>query len=180
MDGGYFPNNQEWEDELVCIVPDFFETFPSYKLPLRLHSYDRDERDPVNAEYAITRSAARYYLRDLLEPKRRGTVPFTKLPAELRNIIYEMVLRFPAPGLYISHSVMSKPLKLHSIRRMDEVDVTGGPMEELSLDFAVPQEYADHYLEVNLSKTDLALLKVCRQIHHEAMPIFYGLNTFLA
>lgn len=169
---GSFDFVNDWDDAGKCLVPGFFQAFLTYAMPLRILPQDYT---PCT-KYELSDSAARYSLRHRLETTRRGTFPFMKLPAELRNVIYEMVVRFPNPGLSVRRP--AERLHLESIRGMDDDDLDLDPGEEVDR-FESSDDWSDSpRFGVAVSKLDLSILKVCKQIYAEAMPIFYGLNTF--
>lgn len=120
--------------------------------------------DDCDFDIVVRPRAGRTYVRRVLEPKRIGTFPFLKLPAEMRNMIYEMLYTFPEDGLIITHERGPRP-----VRRAEE--------EHL------PTMNLCHYdwgteLDLTFNSHNLALLAVNKRIYAEAMPFFYSVNHF--
>lgn len=145
------------------VVEGFPEVLRDFDLPVtitsvRWHTY----RTPT--EYGITPDAARVYLRRWLEPARAGKFRFLDLSPELRNKIYEQVLRFPDVGINFSDY---KHFQL--IPGDQKYDHT-----------------VDHHSEVNreqfvtnqVCSELLALFRTCKKIHQESSSVFYGVNNF--
>lgn len=119
-------------------------------------------------KFTTTADAARVFLRERLEPARKGTFKFLDLSPELRNRIYEMVFKMPEPGI-IMHldGGLAVPLRSQSY--------TGKPHEGLFL--AVEDEDCS-MLKVGPLNDLLALLRTNKQVYAEAITQFYGINTF--
>ncbi|KAK5746424.1 hypothetical protein LTR17_000804 [Elasticomyces elasticus] len=137
-----------------------------YELPITSSRLGRGASDDDNIAYTITPLMAEPWLELPGGPSVDETIfPFFKLPAQLRNTIYTMVFRFPRSGLHVQNSncritVMSRDLDdaVSSISWMHQ---------------------AGKGLEANSVSEILSPLLVCRQFYEEAMPVFFGINTFI-
>ncbi|CAK1366331.1 unnamed protein product [Cercospora beticola] len=143
---------------------DFFDAMRSFDLPLvkrTYHSYN-------GADLQISFSAARAYLCQCLEPPREGTFKFMALPAELREKVYKMLLVYPEPGLSRTSDYPFPRQLLHPSERLVP-DPTS--LEE-------KEQYRESVLLLPPMHEALSVLRVSKQICHEALPVFYGLNKF--
>lgn len=155
------------------VIPGFDDAFKLYDLPFA----DADERCAIlqfrrhvfPQKIRVRPRAARIFLWNLLEPKRKGFFPFLDLPAELRNTVYEMLFTFPAEGIAVARHNDSGLPGLLVLRRRED---TFTPDRLESCDFGNDQEG----LEIDAQALSFSLLRVNRQIHAEAAPLFYGLN----
>lgn len=141
------------------VVPYFKDCFKQYLTPL-ISKDDDFERGDVTVDVR----AARIFLNKHFSPARRRPFEFLKLPAEIRNCIYEFVLLLPSGGIDVAgHRVMDRvdgPNK-HHLREWKGIDELRHKKE--SENIAFPARL-------------LSLLAVNRQIRTEAMPIFWGSN----
>ncbi|PPJ50748.1 hypothetical protein CBER1_08126 [Cercospora berteroae] len=154
-------------------IHGLYETVREFDIPLtcnRLHDNGRTLTD-FEAEFTISAEAARVCLRDILEPERDGTFDFMALPPEVREKIYKMLLVYPKPGLIIDSQVLYDWESQLGVQSRDDAEAqlppAGGSQILPSINFEVQ----------GLAET-LDILKVSKQIRHEAQPVFYGLNTF--
>ena len=146
--------------DMYYAVDDFEEGFSCYDAPL----VDPCENEVVcfySKEVTVPVKAGRVFLRKWLEPARKGKFPFLRLPAELRNTIYEMVFTFPEKGICASSMYLRENIRF-CIREVDESEVS---RTSATVD-AVP-----------VSRI-LALIRVNKQISREARPYFYRVNCF--
>ena len=134
---------------------------------------DGQGRHTSAAWYSVSAEAGRTFLRDRLEPERKGTLPFLKLPAELRNEIYELVFTFPKAGFgwvyaYEPHSLWTRIILPNRIEE-DDADLQNAYTNR-----------SDYALAVYAPQTSniLRLLLTCRRIYKEAVPFFYRVNHF--
>lgn len=143
------------------LIDGFSDTFYQYHVPITVVKREWWNRNYDQLDFCyftITLPAARLFLEPLMYT-RKGAFPFLQLPAELRNAIYELVLRFPSPGFRVE----TAGLKL--LRRPEHGDI------------ALTDENVSPGLRINTHHMT-ALLRVCKQTRKEALPIFYGINTF--
>ncbi|GIZ47313.1 hypothetical protein CKM354_001040800 [Cercospora kikuchii] len=154
-------------------IHGLYETVREFDIPLtcnRLLDNGRTLTD-FEAEFTISAEAARVCLRDILEPERDGTFDFMALPPELREKIYKMLLVYPKPGLIIDSQVLCDWEGQLGVQSRDdaeaELPAAGGSHTLPTINFDVK----------GLAET-LDILKVSKQIRHEALPVFYGRNTF--
>lgn len=157
------------------VVPGFDDAFGVYYLPFAAADGQNaivpflTEDEPQKIR--VRPRAARVFLRDLLEPERKGTLPFLELPAELRNAIYEMLFTFPAEGIAVAQRTCDALPGLLVHRRREDEFV---PHRVEYLDFGSNQGE----LLIDQDTLWFEILRVNRQIREEALPLFYGLNHF--
>ncbi len=95
---------------------------------------------------------------------------FLKLPAEIRNHIYELALVKDAPiDLFPEVPDLNKPVKSSSLMLNQHTKV----VEEVSRNTRAQGD-----LEFVRKELAVGLLRTCRQIFLETVKIFYGDNTF--
>ncbi|KAK3653180.1 hypothetical protein LTR56_004716 [Elasticomyces elasticus] len=95
--------------------------------------------------------------------------PFFRLPAELRNTIYELVFQYPRSGLYFASTCTTQPRTLS--RDLDNDGEFGEP----------PQSNRKPRKELFLAKPVHEILEpllTSKQFYKEAMPVFFQINTF--
>jgi len=95
---------------------------------------------------------------------RKQSFPFFRLPAELRNTIYELVFQYPKSGLHITG-------RNSSVARV----LTRSTDEDVSFNVAGRQH---RILATAPIEHILAPLLVSRQLHQETLPFFYNSNKF--
>ncbi|KAK4610097.1 hypothetical protein CLAFUW4_13704 [Fulvia fulva] len=122
-----------------------------------------------SCKYTVSVNGARMMLQPLLGSSTSTTTkpfPFMRLPTELREVIYDMVMTFPKSGISLPPHRGGRPLEVFSRDHKTETCIQQPTRMYLMLE-ANPMEY---YLDI---------LLVNRQIHQEALPIFYKRNKFL-
>ncbi|PPJ52653.1 hypothetical protein CBER1_10867 [Cercospora berteroae] len=158
------------------VVDDFPRDLREFDLPVHVMCYDPDGP----CLYGIATGAARVYLRRWLEPARHGTFRFLDLSAELRNRVYELVLKISDDGL--NHDWQfdcTYELQLVREDRLPrQLAVDGVAGEETTTDDPFYGRETDFILHLGPSSKLLALLCTCKQIRQEASSIFYGAKTF--
>ncbi|KAK4496802.1 hypothetical protein PRZ48_012786 [Zasmidium cellare] len=128
--------------------------------------------------YSVDVGSATAFLQRWIDPQpeRKGCFRFLDLPAEIRNRIYHMVLIFPEPAVRVEcfSRKMELTLKAHGRLSRASDEVCCSPFKcsddcqnagHFSLD--APQEILD-------------IACTCKQVFSEAVPIFYGGNSFSA
>ncbi|KAK5130774.1 hypothetical protein LTR08_001664 [Meristemomyces frigidus] len=153
-----------------CVIPELRYGLDEWEVPLvDVYASDiytsnlvrnRENEDTIT----VPPSAGRVFLARWLEPARKGAFPFLKLPAELRNVIYQMVFQFPSSGLGFAEYGL--PMLLQ--READDSRVASAWSDSDS---------GDALDAPPMSKT-LALLRANKQIYAEALPFFYRDNLF--
>ncbi|KAK4547135.1 hypothetical protein LTR36_001356 [Oleoguttula mirabilis] len=160
--------------QVRCVVANFHNAFDDWRAPLvdpvenPASAVGRDVVNSDNNDYVhVPTQAGRIFLARRLEPPRKGSFPLFKLPAELRNAIYEMVMSLPPSGLTFTAS--SPELQIRLLERQDdEFDIT--PSWDVNSE--------DVALTAPPMNETLALLSANKQIYSEAMPAFYRTNFF--
>ncbi|GIZ49305.1 hypothetical protein CKM354_001233700 [Cercospora kikuchii] len=145
------------------IVEGFPENLRDFDLPVFVKAYE-SHRHWANCKYSITSNAARVYLRRWLEPARHGIFRFLDLAPELRNRIYEVVLRFPDAGINLTRTGQLQIFRLDDMQR-SALDPYWASDSDVFITHHSPSEI-------------LALLRTCKKIHREASSVFYGVNSF--
>ncbi|KAI7487606.1 hypothetical protein KC351_g2551 [Hortaea werneckii] len=136
------------------------KSFERYDVPLRgtypKAPYDKQLKFYTPVDFTVKPTAGRIFLRRWLEPERKGTFPFLKLPPELRNEVYKLLFR-------VVMKVFSR------------IDGDDDPFDHVS---KVPINGVRW--EINMPPTSevLAILVTNKQIYAEACPLFYNLNRF--
>ncbi|CAK1366334.1 unnamed protein product [Cercospora beticola] len=139
-----------------------------------LSTFDYYNHQAVRTQaLSVTTGAARLYFRNRLEPARKGVFCFMQLPAELREKIYKMLLVYPKSGVALARFEQENmDLEEHRL---------GVPSFE---DMEYPNYGTKHDrvavngITVGSPTNILTILRVSRQIRSEALPIFYGQNSF--
>ncbi|PPJ50745.1 hypothetical protein CBER1_08123 [Cercospora berteroae] len=123
--------------------------------------------DGVDLEISFT--AARAYLCQCLGPPRLGAFEFMRLPAELREKIYKMLLVFPVHEL----SNLGRRISVHGelAYQIGHVGSEDMPRE------ARAQDRCEHLLRLSMREA-LSILLVSKQVLHETLPVFFGMNEF--
>ncbi|CAK1367829.1 hypothetical protein CB0940_11436 [Cercospora beticola] len=161
----YFSALQRLQKRVILeeVVEGFPENLRDFDLPLTITAV-RWPTYRTPSEYGITANAARVYLRRWLEPARAGKFRFLDLSPELRNKIYEKVLRFPDVGINFSED---KHFQL--IPGDQKYDHTVDPYSEVNREQFVSNQVCSELL---------ALFRTCKKIHQESSSVFYGVNNF--
>ncbi|KAK4894559.1 hypothetical protein LTR27_007200 [Elasticomyces elasticus] len=157
--GGYDSINDK-------VTPDIKEALKSYDLPLQTVRVAPTAYSGTRKQLML--SPARIYLQPVLEYKRRGTFEFLKLPAELRNVVYEMLFVFHEQGFTETWHQSQRTLPCRDAEHYDPT---------ISVE---PGTHRSNYQQVRAPSTSkvLAILRTCKQICNEAMPYFYRDNHF--
>lgn len=120
----------------------------------------------------------RIFLRDLLEPKRKGTFRFFDLPAEIRVTIYEYVFSFPPSGIAFGllHE-QARPksgdmnvLLVQRAARFENGAATPKQWPRGSRPTNIWSQINTFYLHTKSPNEILALLSVNKRFYEEAMP----------
>ncbi|KAK3647663.1 hypothetical protein LTR56_007892 [Elasticomyces elasticus] len=154
----YYGNDQ--------VAPDMKRTLKEYDLPLQTIRVSPISYSGTRKQLML--SPARIYLQSILEYKRQGTFGFLKLPAELRNVVYEMLFIFHEQGFTETWHESPRTLPCRDAEHYDP---------------ATSNESGAHrynYQQVRAPSTSkvLAILRTCKQICNETMPYFYRDNHF--
>ncbi|KAK5711746.1 hypothetical protein LTR15_012341 [Elasticomyces elasticus] len=131
-----------------------------------------------DVKYTVSTAAIYEVLNGLSTGPSHGECLFFKLPAELRNTIYEMVFSYPRSGLrcprdgpYEGFGLLT--LDMHAMA--DQADRWDESDSHLPQYFHDP---GDLGLRTASVQELLSPLLTCRQFFHEAMPVFYQINSF--
>ncbi|GIZ47102.1 hypothetical protein CKM354_001020200 [Cercospora kikuchii] len=165
--------DSEEKSQLGHILPGLYEAARDFEHPLNcVDEFDPShDTDVCENKYTMCAKAARIYLRDRLEPLRQGYFDFMGLPAELREKIYKMLLVYPRPGLTLADNAREP---IHRNVRLGLWSRTDLEIPAHISDTEVPE---NEFAVGSLTKT-LAVLVVSKQVRQEALPVFYGRNTF--
>ncbi|KAI7368957.1 hypothetical protein KC354_g2288 [Hortaea werneckii] len=182
------------EAELTCLhnkaeAGDYLEglleshlagSLGQYDVPLRgmypEDPYDERLKFYTPVDYTVAPAAGRTFLRRWLEPERKGTFPFLDLPAELRNEVYKLLLRFPESGIKIHSSGESGQEDDRVVMKVfSRIDGDENPFDHVS---KVPIHGVRWNIKTPPTSEILVLLATNKQIHTEACPLFYSLNQF--
>ncbi|GIZ47314.1 hypothetical protein CKM354_001040900 [Cercospora kikuchii] len=147
------------DDDETEVLPDFYDAVEEFEHPSCIGNLKDYSKRRVNLEFhtfSITTGAARLYLRNRLEPARKGVFHFMKLPAELREKICRMLLIYPKSGLVLART------------KSTSGTVTGKCTDWASLLLMIRR--------IRITEQPGNALKTT--IRHEALPIFYGHNSF--
>ncbi|KAK3633651.1 hypothetical protein LTR56_015717 [Elasticomyces elasticus] len=138
--------------------------FKKYDLPVHVKDL---EGEGVEVKYTA-HAAAGSMLALPNDNLKKGAFPFFRLPAELRNTIYELVFQYPRSGLYFASSCTTQPRTLS--RDLDDVG-----------EFPPPASSRKPWEDLYLAKPVHVILEpllTSRQFYNEAMPVFFQINTF--
>ncbi|KAI7222380.1 hypothetical protein KC333_g1136 [Hortaea werneckii] len=151
-----------------------------YDVPLRgvypEAPYDNRVKFHTPVNFTVTAAAGRTFLRHWLDPERKGTFPFLKLPPELRNEVYKLLFRFPESGIKIhSRGASGQDNNRVAMKVFSRIDGDEDPFDHVS---KVPTNGVRWDISTPATSEILALLATNKQIHAEACPLFYSLNRF--
>ncbi|KAK4951551.1 hypothetical protein LTR10_010527 [Elasticomyces elasticus] len=145
------------------------KAFRQYDLPLTvLEDVKMGDEDEVEVRYKAHGAAEAMLTIRLTDPGTKQAFPFFRLPAELRNTIYELVFQYPRSGLYFASSCTTQPRTLS--RDLDDVG-----------EFPPPASSRKPWEDLYLAKPVHVILEpllTSRQFYNEAMPVFFQINTF--
>lgn len=144
-----------FQHELQLVLQSY--EFPSYKTP-----------DEVPLKWSIKRPEGLEVIRPILDAdkvRKSGSLDFFSLPAELRNLIYDMAFQYPTgPGLTLPKWIQ-KTLRFDiALQQVNKRAGTTIQMKDIKNTRPVGRI--------------LDPLLTCRQFHKEAMPSFYHINNF--
>ncbi|KAK5697206.1 hypothetical protein LTR97_007341 [Elasticomyces elasticus] len=130
------------------------------------------ENDEMEIELMATDAAVHMVLKQLTGYKssRDSTFSFFKLPAELRNAIYELAFHYSSSGL-IWESANGR-FELFT-RNIGDTAMSISRWNEVGT-----YSWYDKYETLPVGEL-LASLLTCRQFYAEAMPVFYRVNHFV-
>lgn len=130
---------------------DGFETaFGCYQVPLRPAHEKNDLLEVVVQNWAVDFPAARIFLGRHLAPPE-GPFRILALPAELRVVIYEYALSYPALSVDLCESTGCR---------------------------FCPFDPERPDLQTHITPDILSITRVNRQMYREALPVFYAVNHF--
>lgn len=130
---------------------DGFETaFGCYQVPLRPAHGKNDLLEVVVQNWAVDFPAARIFLGRHLAPLE-GPFRILALPAELRVVIYEYALSYPALSVDLCESTGCR---------------------------FCPFDPERPDLQTHITPDILSITRVNRQMYREALPVFYAVNHF--
>lgn len=162
-----------------------------FEVPIKLIRGSKQWLD----KWSVTTAAARIFLQGRLgrgkkTQAQQQSFPFMRLPAELRNRIYELVLRFPESGVCVKLKADDRdgsfriPARL-SVMREEAKSFNEVHMSDLDAAYfdhswsAIADDLPDGVLFCRPPAVCLALLQVSKEVFQEAMPVFYSTNNFI-
>lgn len=149
-------------------------------------SLPADTSRPTHRTYSSTPASSRMFLRRVLGNEMSNFDRLLELPAEVRLMIYEEVLRVPTEELqYDDHEFDPKnknnQLRLSSRGERHELSYYANWANCLAMGRAESTlDYKPSRWATEPTSELMALLRVNRQIFGEAMPVFYNVNSFHA
>ncbi|KAK5711748.1 hypothetical protein LTR15_012343 [Elasticomyces elasticus] len=140
------------------------KAFRQYDLPVHVMNPEGEE---VEVKYRAHAAAGSMLSLPKDTTADEPAFPFFRLPAELRNTIYELVFQYPRSGLYLASSCTTQPRTLS--RDLDNVG-----------EFPPPASNKNPWKDLYLAKPVHVILEpllTSRQFYNEAMPVFFQINT---
>lgn len=134
--------------------------------------------------YQIDLPAARILIEPTIHPQGQESRPFRflDLPSHLRVKIYKMTFKFPQSGLIIKRETFVVRKREPPFMRHVKIAMVyvASPEWEAFTDWSdiSTADYWD-YLHGKPLGAYLEILRTCRQVHDEAMPVFYSTNKFV-
>lgn len=132
-------------------------------------------------KWTVKDADANIYLRKAVQEGASTTqkFPFMRLPAELRIKVYSMVLGLPQAGVCVRMNNENDSETEYGLAGM-EVSTLSRSFEDLSTDINWSKYASGRYMTYNSGRPAgmLQLLLVNKEIHEEAVPIFYSINHF--
>lgn len=161
-----------------CVVDGFWRAFQDYDSPLIETTINEAGKEVER--YTVAPAEARLFLRRILGPRRKGFFNFFELPAELRNRIYEYLLLFSGDGELTIARDQGYGRGTFTFLLKQRSNESAPFLSNQQTQYNIFGDAVDHY-PVNgtvapPSSSHLAVFSTCRQIHDEAMPLFYGLT----
>ncbi|KAK4896584.1 hypothetical protein LTR27_005502 [Elasticomyces elasticus] len=144
------------------------KAFRQYDLPVHVINVNDGEGEEEEVRYKAHGAAESTLTIGVSDScKKKQSFPFFRLPAELRNTIYELVFQYPRSGLYFVSSCTTQPRTLSR-----DLDSLG----EFPLAASNRHPWKDLYLAKPVHVI-LEPLLTSRQFYNEAMPVFFQTNT---
>lgn len=163
----------EKDDVWDTVIPGFTSVFEQYEVPLS-HDPQRQKLELIPAlgrmayvfkgtgTWTVDTLAARVFLGKHLGQERTGTFNFLALPAELREVVYKLVLSYGCLALGAR-----TPGTRFSVRGQEKKPGADGCMA------------LDHPLTTRPLHDMLAVARVNKQLYREALPVFFSVNKLL-
>lgn len=180
---------------------ELYDVYQCYETPVYL--FDKDwATNTLEAGWNVQLSDAQVFLQQAIGEGSQTRFPFLKLPAELRNRIYDLVLSFPPSGVMAvnnswhgyscanafwtrAEASCPAPFDIESwiLKAYDEMsaDVYNDMYNSLPIPDKINYFIRDLDLDCfhQSCESKLALLLANKEICAEAMPFFYRANTFM-
>ncbi|CAK3900281.1 Hypothetical predicted protein [Lecanosticta acicola] len=169
------------DEYLGDIVEGFWRALGDYEVPLTVNRYQ--DGGEHSYRYTVKLSEARVFLRNILEPVRKGVFDFMELPSEIRNTICEYILELPGKdGLTIVYQRNEPSYFWRDWNCMFLVGMrANGSTARISPGHSPTTRLGNPNdgtigICAPAMKDLLAILSVCKQIYREVMSMFYRLN----
>lgn len=148
-------------------------------LEVPMHRVTKAIYSECSAAYTTSLASSRAFLRRILKPGPKRFTRFLDLPTEVRLAIYEDALYFPGALEYVDRrfNADSRP-RTFDVLWSEERAAKGAAALEGRAHLFSPWVLEHDHRVTAPSTTILALLLANKQIFTEAVPIFYGINTF--
>lgn len=191
-----------WIDDKFGHWSRYIRLLQSYETPVCMND-ELGVSNILDASWKVRVPDNQVFLRRALGGQPQTRFPFLKLPTELRNRIYELVLSFPASGVMAVNSnnnntnsrrkpyanafwtrtkdSCTAPFSIdvwtmeHNNDKMTDIYASCS-ISDKHQSFLSFNELGSHYQSC---ESKLALLLTNKEIYAEAMPFFYDSNTFM-
>ena len=149
---------------------------PIYRVWMDVDSDDSDAPPAGSTMYVSSLVKARTFLRRTLGNEMSCFKRFLDLPPEIRLMIYAEALSYEGK-IEFTNPMLHLPAPRRAIRNTayDQDHLYNQAFDDGEQLWSLPEERDN---VTGLSGEIMSLLLVNRQIFHEAMPVFYNINTF--
>lgn len=179
-------------------LPDFSKVFGLFDVPLIEDNALATAPRSRATTWTVRSAASRFFLASNLSPETQGGLefPFLSLPADIRMLIYEFALVLPQSGILMDNQNMlydrysgpqHRPTLQVFSRRQESLEEVLEKQIEVDSTMTAYKHNRDLLQAFRHGRTltgrpyrmHLALFLACKQVYREAMPVFYGQNTFV-
>ena len=165
LSGAYDDDGEEVA--ATVFMEAFMRIFRKYDFPVK-RTGEKEADDMTEMCFHMSPSNVRRVLRLHPYADAPGSFRILDLPVELRTKIYDMVLCYPQAGVAPSITLFNSPTVSYTVVTRNSVSQSRFKSWNMRKGCR----------SLDLSTNTLSLLMVNKQIHKEALPCFYSLNTF--